>query len=146
LVGFVTHQTKTRNLDELGGLIKCMPFIGTCFMMAALAGTGIPGFGNFVAEIMVLLGSWNPYRALSVLAVFGLVITAIYMLKAIRLGFQGPLKLQWSQLTDAQTPLAKLPFVLLLAVLIIVGCWPSFILKHIDSSTRVIASEAKQSL
>ena len=92
---------------------------------------------------MVLLGSWNPYRALSILAVFGFVITAIYMLKAIRLGFQGPLKLQWAQLTDAQTPLAKLPFVLLLAVLILIGCWPSLILKHIDSSTKTIAESVR---
>ena len=45
--------------------------------------------------------------ALSVLAVFGLVITAIYLLKAIRLGFQGPLNPQWAQLTDAQTTFAK---------------------------------------
>jgi NADH-quinone oxidoreductase subunit M len=138
LVGFVVHQTKTRNLDELGGLIKCMPFIGTCFMMAALAASGVPGFGNFVAEIMVLLGSWTPYRALSVLAVLGVVLTAIYWLKAIRLGFQGPLKLQWAQLTDAQTALAKLPYALLVAVLILIGCWPSFIVKHIDSSTKTI--------
>ena len=107
-------------------------------MMAALAASGVPGFANFVAEIMVLLGSWDPYRALSVLAVLGLVLTAIYMLKAIRLGFQGPLKLQWAQLTDAQTTLAKLPYALLVAVLILVGCWPSFILKHIDSSTKPI--------
>lgn len=72
LTGFVTDQTKTRNLDELGGLLKCMPFIGTCFMMAALASAGVPGFANFVAEILVLLGSWtstagwlySPYWAL----------------------------------------------------------------------------------
>ena len=143
LVGFVAHQTKTRNLDELGGLIKCMPFIGTCFMMAALAASGVPGFGNFVAEIMVLLGSWTPYRALSVLAVLGVVLTAIYWLKAIRLGFQGPLKLQWAQLTDAQTALAKLPYALLVAVLILVGCWPSFIVKHIDSSTKSIVESMR---
>jgi NADH-quinone oxidoreductase subunit M len=143
VVGFVYDQTKTRNLDELGGLIKCMPFIGTCFMLAALAASGVPGFGNFVAEIMVLLGSWNPYRIISILAVFGLVLTAIYMLKAIRLGFQGPLKLQWAQLTDAKTPLAKLPFALLMAVLIIVGCWPSLILQHIDSSTKPIVESTR---
>ena len=62
LTGFVADQTKTRNLDELGGLLKCMPFIGTCFMMAAFASAGVPGFANFVAEILVLLGSWDQYR------------------------------------------------------------------------------------
>ena len=138
LTGFVEDQTKTRHLDELSGLAKRMPFIGTCFMMVAFASAGVPGFANFVAEIMVLLGSWDQYRWQTVLAVLGIVITAIYMLKAIRLGFHGPLNKQWAQLTDAQTMTQKFPFILLMAALIIAGCLPSLILKHIDSSTKPI--------
>jgi len=143
LTGFVADQTKTRNLDELGGLLKCMPFIGTCFMMAAFASAGVPGFANFVAEVLVLLGSWDQYRWLTVLAIFGLVITAIYLLKAIRLGFQGPLDPRFAKLTDARTLSAKFPYVMLLALLILVGCLPSVILNHIGSSTRAIVSEMK---
>ncbi len=138
LVGFVTDQTKTRNLDQLGGLAKTMPFVGTCFIMTALASAGVPGFANFVAEIMIILGSWDQYRILTVLAVLGIVISAIYMLKAIRLGFQGPLNPLWANLKDAKTLTEKLPYVLLLAVLILVGCWPSLILNHITPSTKPI--------
>ena len=138
LTGFVADQTKTRNLDELGGIIKCMPFIGTCFMMAAFASAGVPGFANFVAEILVLLGAWDQYRLFTILAVLGLVITAIYMLKAIRLGFQGPLNPRFAQLVDAQTLSAKFPYVILMALLIFVGCWPTVILTHIGSSTKTI--------
>ena len=138
LTGFVVDQTKTRHLDELGGLLKCMPFIGTCFMMAVLASAGVPGFANFIAEVLVLLGSWDQYRWLTVLAIFGLVITAIYLLKAVRLGFQGPLNPRFAQLADAQTLSAKFPYVMLLALLIIVGCLPSIILTHIGSSTKTI--------
>ena len=143
LTGFVTDQTKTRNLDELGGLLKCMPFIGTCFMMAAFASAGVPGFANFVAEILVLLGSWDQYRWLAVFAVFGLVITAIYMLKAIRLGFHGELDPKFVKLTDASTLVEKLPYVLLLALLIFTGCFPSMILSHIDTSTKTIVESIK---
>jgi NADH-quinone oxidoreductase subunit M len=143
LTGFVVDQTKTRNLDELGGLLKCMPFIGTCFMMAAFASAGVPGFANFVAEILVLLGSWDQYRWLSVLAIFGLVITAIYLLKAIRLGFQGPLNPRFANAVDAQTLVAKFPYVMLLALLILVGCLPSIILKHIGSSTKTIVESMR---
>jgi len=143
LTGFVVDQTKTRNLDELGGLLKCMPFIGTCFMMAALASAGVPGFANFVAEILVLLGSWDQYRGLSVLAIFGLVITAIYLLKAIRLGFQGPLDPKFARLADAQTLSAKFPYMMLLALLILVGCLPSIILTHIGSSTKTIIESVR---
>lgn len=138
LIGFVFQQTHTRDLDKLGGLIQRLPFIGTCFMMATLAAAGIPGFANFPAEIMVLLGSWGQYRILSLCAVSGFIITAIYMLKAIRLGFQGPSKPQWFKLTDARTPWARLPYILLIATLLLAGCWPSLILKHIDLSTKTI--------
>ena len=138
LTGFVTDQTKTRNLDELGGLLKCMPFIGTCFIMSALASAGVPGFANFVAEILVLLGAFDQYRWLSVAAVFGLVITAIYMLKAIRLGFHGELSPRFAKLTDTRTLLDKSPYLLLLALLILVGCLPAVILNHIGTSTTTI--------
>ncbi|MEI7998848.1 MAG: NADH-quinone oxidoreductase subunit M [Candidatus Omnitrophota bacterium] len=143
LTGFVTDQTNTRNLDELGGLGKRLPFIGVCFSMAALASAGVPGFGNFVSEIMVLLGAWDQYCLYTVLAILGIVITAIYMLKVIRLGFHGPLNPRLPSVLDAQTPLAKLPFVLLLAALIIVGCFPTTILKHIDSGTKPIAERIR---
>lgn len=143
LVGFVSDQTKTRNLDELGGLLKSMPFIGACFMMALLASAGVPGFANFVAEILVLFGAWDQYRWLTVLAVLGLVITAIYLLKAIRFGFQGPLLPRCSNVRDAHTLSDRLPYVLLLALLILVGCLPGIILTHVQSSTMPIAERMK---
>jgi NADH-quinone oxidoreductase subunit M len=143
VVGFVDDQTKTRNLDELGGLAKRLPFIGTCFIMVAFASAGVPGFANFVAEIMVLLGSWDQYRWQTVMAVLGIVVTAIYMFKAIRFGFQGPAPARWNSLKDALTPLAKLPFVMLMAVLILAGCWPSLILRHIESGIKPVVERIR---
>ncbi|MDE1921519.1 MAG: NADH-quinone oxidoreductase subunit M [Candidatus Omnitrophica bacterium] len=143
LTGFVETQTKTRNLDEWGGITKYMPFVGTCFIMAALASAGVPGFANFVAEILVLLGAWDQYRWYTVWAVFGLVITAIYLMKAIRLGFQGPPRPQFASLTDARTTVDKLPYALLLALLILTGCLPTVILSHIQTSTRVIVESMR---
>ncbi len=139
LIGSVADQTKTRNLEELGGIAKSMPFIATCFAMAALASAGVPGFANFVGEIMVLLGSWDYYRTETILAVLGIVITAVYMLKTIRLAFQGPLNSQWRKLVDAATPLQRLPYILLLAALILAGCWPAFILKNIEAPVKIIS-------
>ena len=138
LTGYIADQTKTRNIDELSGLSKRLPFIGTCFIMVALASAGVPGFGNFVAEILVLLGAWDQYRLYTVLAVLGITVTAIYMLKIIRLAFHGPLNPRWNKLVDAQTLSEKFPFILLMAVLILVGCWPSLILKNISSSTKLM--------
>ena len=143
LTGFLADQTKTRNIDELGGLTKRMPFIATLFAMTALASAGVPGFANFVAEVLVLLGAWDVYRWPTVFAVLGIVITAVYMLKTIRIGFQGPLNPRWNQLKDAQSPLEKLPFILLMAALIAVGCFPSLILNKLDSGTKPISEQIR---
>lgn len=140
LAGHVQEQAKTTDLDKLGGLSKQMPFIGTCFSMAALASAGVPGFANFVAEIMVLLAAWDQYRWQTVLAILGIVVTAIYMLNAIRLAFQGPLAAGTGRLSDATTLLQKLPYVVLLAALILVGCWPALILNNLESSIKPIAA------
>jgi NADH-quinone oxidoreductase subunit M len=144
LVGFFTDQTKTRNIDELGGLAKQMPFIATCFAMGALASAGVPGFANFVAEIMVLLGSWDHYRWQTTFAVLGIVITAIYMFKTLRFAFQGPVNPRL-RVVDAQTLVQKLPFLLLLAALMVVGCFPTLLMQKIDSGTKTIAALAVRS-
>lgn len=136
LTGFIENQTKTRSLDDWGGLLQRMPFIGTCFIMAAFASAGVPGFGNFPAEMMILLSSWDHYRIQTVLAVLGIVITAIYMLKTIRLGFHGPLLPKLNTVIDARTAMAKLPFVILLGILMMVGFFPSLILKNISAATK----------
>src|SRR3989338_1634763 len=98
LIGHVYDQTHTRLLGEWGGLARRMPFIGACFVIAGMASSGVPGFANFVSEFLVIIGAWEPYRWQAVLAVFGIVITATYMLRAIRTGFFGPLPAKWEEL------------------------------------------------
>ena len=58
-VGHIYDQTHTRVFSEWGGLAKQIPFIATVFVMAALASSGLPGFANFVSELLVFFGSWN---------------------------------------------------------------------------------------
>lgn len=144
LVGFFYDQTHTRNLDELGGLAKRMPFISTCFTMAAMASAGLPGFANFAAEVMILLGAWDQYRWQTVGAILGIVVTAVYMLKTVRIVFQGPLKTQWEKLTDARTLSQKLPYALLLIVLLAVGFWPALVLENVVSGTRPILEQLQE--
>jgi NADH-quinone oxidoreductase subunit M len=138
-VGHIYDQTHTRITAEWGGLAKQVPFIATVFTMAALASAGLPGFANFIAELLVFFGSWNTYRWSSLAAVLGIVITAFYMLRAVRTGFFGPLNPRWAALQDA-TPFERIPYLILLAALLIVGCWPRFLLDIISTSTPAVLS------
>ena len=137
LVGFIYHQTHTRMIDDLGGLGKKLPFISILFVMTAMASAGLPGFANFIGEMIILLGAWDKHRLQVVGAVLGLVITAGYMLKTVRACIQGPLNPRWNHLKDA-TWTGRLPYLLLMVILIVVGCFPTLLLPTIASATQVI--------
>ena len=138
-VGHIYDQTHTRIVSEWGGLARQIPFIATAFVTAALASSGLPGFANFVSELLIFFASWNSYRGSALAAVLGIVITAFYMLRAIRTGFFGPLEPRWAGLKDA-TAFEKVPYLILLAGLLIVGCWPKSLLEIISTSTPAVLS------
>ena len=141
LVGHIYDQAHTRYLPDLGGFAKPLPFIATCGVIAAMASSGLPGSANFVAELLVILGAWDRYRLQAVLAVLGVVITAVYMLRLVRgtfFGAPGP-ALAHAGLQDARTPFARLPYLVLIAALLFAGCWPKPLTSLIDTATRPLA-------
>ncbi len=136
LIGFIYDQTHTRMIPELGGLAKQIPFISVCFVMAAFASSGLPGFANFVSELLIFFSAWELYRWPTILAIFGIVITATYMLRMIRNVFFGELKPEWNKIEDARGFWGKLPYGLLVTVLLIFGIWPSLLLNIIRPTTE----------
>jgi len=145
LIGWVYDQARTRIVDEWGGLAKQLPFVGTCFAIMAMASAGLPGFANFASELLVILGAWDAEFALAgtgfavpgwvpvIAAIWGIVISATYLLRAVRDAFFGPAKERWNGLKDAVTPRQKLPYVVLVAVLLFFGCFPGTIVDTIKS-------------
>jgi NADH-quinone oxidoreductase subunit M len=150
LSGYIYQQTGTLEMDQLGGLLRRLPFIGAALMMAAFAGCGLPGFANFVGEITVLfgawsasdLGEWKSFRLVTVLACWGaLVIGAIYMLRAVRNILHGPLPERWARVVDAPHFWRKLPFLLLIACLMVFGCFPRLLSDKITpSASQIVAA------
>lgn len=140
LIGFFYDQTHTRMLDDLGGMMKVMPFVGTCFVIASMASAGLPGFANFVSELMVILGAWQSTtiwgKLPAILAVWGLVVTGVYLLRTVKDAWFGELNPRWRGLRDARTFGERAPFVLLVAVLLFFGFWPRPMLEMIQHGTK----------
>jgi NADH-quinone oxidoreductase subunit M len=59
MAGWVYDQTHTRDIPSLGGLSNRMPFISAAFVIGCMASIGMPGTVNFIAEVMIIVGSWN---------------------------------------------------------------------------------------
>jgi NADH-quinone oxidoreductase subunit M len=149
LIGFFYEQTHTREVDDLGGLVKRMPFVGTCFVIMAMASAGLPGFANFASELLVILGSWEAGFRLAgteitvrylptIAAIWGIVISATYLLRAVRDAFFGPPRARWDGLRDAVAARQRAPFVLLVLVLVATGCFPSTVVGTIQTSVAAI--------
>ena len=126
LNGWLHQQTGGTSMENMGGLIQKMPFIGFIMSATLLAGCGLPFFGNFVGEFLVLFGAWkSAWHWPAALAVFtGLIISAVYMLRAIRRVLHGEFPAELSGAMDAQCAWRKLPYVLLIAGLLAIGTWP----------------------
>lgn len=139
-IGFLYEQTHVRSLTDYGGLAKQAPFVAICFIMASMASLGLPGFSNFVSELMVFIGAWPVYPGLVILAVIGILITAVYLLRAIQKVCYGPANPRWQQLRDAQSFAERFPFVLLLGALLLFGFWPNGLLRMIQPAIGAILS------
>ena len=138
LVGHVYDQTHTRYLPDLGGLARQLPFIATCGVIAAMASSGLPGLANFVAELLIFVGGWTVWRFAVICGVLGVLLTSIYMLRFVRGTFFGEPQAAWAHVRDAATAFDRLPYAILIAVLLVVGCWPQPLLNTIDAGTRTL--------
>lgn len=140
LIGFFYHQTHNRNVPDLSGMARKIPFIGVCMVMAVMASSGLPGFANFVSEVMVFIGAWQQgslvFRVATICAVWGIVVTATYLLWAVRTSFFGPFDEKWNMLKDATDLKTRFPYVMLIAVLLVVGFCPRLLTDIIKLSVE----------
>src|SRR4029078_2864989 len=96
VIGMIYERTHTRQINEMGGLLKKMPFISTVLFIVGLCSLGLPGLSGFVAEMTIFMGSWqNPgafYRIATIAACMSIVVTAVYILRAVGQVAMGPIK------------------------------------------------------
>jgi len=148
----IYDRTHTRQLDELGGLRKVLPFAFWTFVIGGAASMGLPGFSGFVAEINILVGAFamSPWLALG--AGISIAITAAYILNALHKvffaeeehgsagaspshGHGGEGDSRW------HLPPITLPEiiagVILMALLVIIGLYPSIMLDMITANVTL---------
>jgi NADH-quinone oxidoreductase subunit M len=146
IMGEIRTRTGTTRFDELGGLAKTSPFLSLAFGLAMFASIGLPGFANFAAEILVFFGAFGADATLTkgpvtlsflqwatVGGLWGIVISTVYMLRAYRRIFFGPLPEALREQTDVGIN-TRWPLVLLLAALLVVGFYPSALVNLIKPS------------
>ncbi|HEY8658127.1 MAG TPA: NADH-quinone oxidoreductase subunit M [Hanamia sp.] len=141
VIGMIYERTHTRQVNEMGGLLKVMPFITSVLFIVGLCSLGLPGLSGFVAEMTVFMGAWEHpdyfHRIATILAVMSIVVTAVYILRAISKTAMGPIKESYSNLTDAKWN-EKLAAIILIAGIIAIGVAPFWLNDLIGPGAEII--------
>lgn len=133
----IYHRSETFDMDEMGGLGAKAPVLSAMFVAATLASVGLPGFANFWGELAIFVSLWALSPAVAALAILGIIISAIYGLRAAANIFFGPETQAMQEATRGNTiedmrAGEKLSAAVLVAALFIVGIWPKLISVHVD--------------
>ena len=148
IAGELRRRTGTLAFDELGGLARVMPFAGLAFGVGVFAAIGLPGFANFAGEIMIFfgafrngweLGRFHIFQIATVLALWGVVLSTVYVLRAYRKTFMGTVREQWQKLPDL-SPALRVPVTLLVAALLCFGFFPQFFVRSVAPTFGTLLS------
>ncbi len=144
----IYHRTHTFALDEMGGLGQRAPVLAAFFVAATFASIGLPGFGNFWGELLIFVGLWKFSAWFTAIAISGVVISAIYGLRAVARIFFGaptenfasvaaqhpPTDLRWSE---------KFPALLLLGMLLLFGFYPRVFTAPLHETLGIVFPSAE---
>ncbi len=140
LIGMIYERSHTRDVRELGGLLKVIPFIAVIYVIAGLASLGLPGFSGFVAEMTIFVGAFQNgdmfHRVATILGVTVIVITAVYILRVVGMMLMGPVKKEAYKTLPKVTWYERTGLLLLLIPIMIIGITPLWISDIIMDSIK----------
>jgi NADH-quinone oxidoreductase subunit M len=124
VVGMVYDRTHTRNIGELGGLFRKMPYAAVGFIIAGLVSMGMPGFSGFVAEMPIFMGVWRVAPIVAIIGILGVIITAGYILVVMRRVFFGDISAGFEKTVGNISLMDKIVVVSLSVIMIGIGLFP----------------------
>ena len=142
LIGMIYGRTHTRMINEMGGLMKIIPFLSVCYVIAGLASLGLPGLSGFVAEMTIFVGAFQHpdlfHRIVTIVAVTSIVITAVYILRVIAILLLGSSRNpHYDNFGDAKW-FEKISTVTLIAFVAAIGLAPFWLSTMIGNSMQPI--------
>ncbi|MCL4240166.1 MAG: NADH-quinone oxidoreductase subunit M [Dehalococcoidia bacterium] len=132
MVGLMYERTHTRDIARLGGLARQMPLIATGMVFAGFASLGLPALAGFIAEITVFLGTFQEYEWAVLMSIFGVVLSAGYVLWMLQRVMFGPVRHEWDGLTDQRHWWEHTVVIGLAALVVLLGVYPDLMTEMIE--------------
>jgi NADH-quinone oxidoreductase subunit M len=161
VVGMIYDRTHTRDMDELSGMSKVLPWTVVAFIIGGLVSMGMPGLSGFIAEFPIFLGVWdggdfnlfgtafslnpaNYYPVIAVLAAIGIIITAAYILRAVGKVFFGEYEDErWHDMRPLPA-IDKLTLAGFCICLILIGMFPAVIAPIVQSGVTPVVERLNE--
>jgi NADH-quinone oxidoreductase subunit M len=137
-VGMVYDRAHTRQIPDLGGMIKPLPLVAIGVIVGSLVSMGMPGFSGFVAEFPIFMGIWKTQWVVAVIAALSIVVTASYVLLVVRRVFFGKMpEVLKGHITPIRN-LDKIALVLLITLMIAIGVFPVLMVPWVQTGVQHI--------
>ncbi len=138
MIGLMYERTHTREIAKLGGLARQMPIIATGMVFAGFASLGLPALAGFIAEITVFLGAFQKYEWATLMAIFGVVLSAGYILWLLERTMFGPVKHEWDGLEDQRHWWEHSAVLGLVGLIVLLGVYPALIMDKLGPAIEPI--------
>jgi NADH-quinone oxidoreductase subunit M len=133
VTGMIYDRAHTRQIPELGGMSKVMPFAAIGFIIGGLVSMGMPLFSGFVAEFPIFMGVWYVQPWVAIIASISIVITAAYIMRNIRDVFFRPMPENLEgHITDVNV-LDKVAITTVCLLMVAIGWFPSLIVPMVQT-------------
>ena len=137
--GWMISRRGSSTIADFGGLQRVTPVMAWTFFLAGMSSLALPGMSSFVSEFLVLVGTFTRYPVHAVIATFGIVLAALYILIPVQKALHGPTTAGNENLSDLNLR-EKIAIAPVIAIIIALGFYPSPLLKVINpASAHVIA-------
>jgi NADH-quinone oxidoreductase subunit M len=140
VVGMIYDRAHTREINQLGGFSKKMPWVAIAFIIGGLVGMGMPGFSGFIAEFPIFMGVWRVAPIVAIIAAISIVITASYLIRIISRVFFGKMPEEFEHHVGDITVLDKVALVVLCVIMVGIGIYPSVMVPLVSSGVERILS------
>jgi NADH-quinone oxidoreductase subunit M len=138
LVGMIYLRRHTREISEFGGLWKSIPVYAGVFMVVMLSSIGLPGLNGFVGEFLILLGTFLSLKPAAYMAVIGIILGALYMLRAYERVMWGPITKAVNQTLADLSAREIAVMAPLIALMLLMGLYPRPLLTRMEPSVAAL--------
>ncbi len=154
LVGIIYQRTHTLRIADYGGLASLMPRFAVVFLIVTLSSIGLPGLNGFVGEFLIIVGSFETQPVGAIVAVLGVILSAVYLLWLVQRVFFGPTSPELSAANESHEgqglkDLTRREWAVLLpilAMIVMLGVYPKPFLQRIEPAVHSLVQTYQQAV